>query len=85
MVAKLKPDVFVNTNPFLEAMYKERLSHKGYSDKIALSINDKKYNVNSKDIENILDGKGDLFKKRTLWEFVRDLFPGSHIKEVKGL
>ncbi|EPF5647647.1 hypothetical protein, partial [Escherichia coli] len=22
MVAKLKPDVFVNTNPFLEAMYK---------------------------------------------------------------
>ncbi|WP_436718658.1 hypothetical protein, partial [Escherichia coli] len=25
MVAKLKPDVFVNTNPFLEAMYKERL------------------------------------------------------------
>ncbi|HCN6024440.1 TPA: type III effector, partial [Escherichia coli] len=29
--------------------------------------------------------KGDLFKKRTLWEFVRDLFPGSHIKEVKGL
>ncbi|WP_432759814.1 hypothetical protein, partial [Escherichia coli] len=21
MVAKLKPDVFVNTNPFLEAMY----------------------------------------------------------------
>jgi uncharacterized protein YjbI with pentapeptide repeats len=85
MVAKLKPDVFVNTNPFLEATYKERLSHKGYSDKIALSINDKKYNVNSKDIENILDGKGDLFKKRTLWEFVRDLFPGSHIKEVKGL
>lgn len=85
MVAKLKPDVFVNTNPFLETMYKERLSHKGYSDKIALSINDKKYNVNSKDIENILDGKGDLFKKRTLWEFVRDLFPGSHIKEVKGL
>ncbi|HAV9170527.1 TPA: type III effector [Escherichia coli] len=85
MVAKLKPDVFVNTNPFLEAMYKERLSHKGYSDKIALSINNKKYNVNSKDIENILDGKGDLFKKRTLWEFVRDLFPGSHIKEIKGL
>ncbi|ENH3492781.1 type III effector [Escherichia coli] len=85
MVAKLKPSVLINTNPFLEAMNKEGLSHKGYSDKIALSINDKKYNVNSKDIENILDGKGDLFKKRTLWEFVRDLFPGSHIKEVKGL
>ncbi|EFC9830650.1 type III effector [Escherichia coli] len=85
MVAKLKPSVLINTNPFLEAMNKERLNHKGYCDKIALSINDKKYNVNSKDIENILDGKGDLFKKRTLWEFVRDLFPGSHIKEVKGL
>ncbi|MEF9837228.1 type III effector [Escherichia coli] len=85
MVAKLKPSVLINTNPFLEAMNKEGLSHKGYSDKIALSINDKKYNVNSKDIENILDGKGGLFKKRTLWGFVRDLFPGSHIKEVKGL
>ena len=85
MVAKLKPDVFVNTNPFLEAMNKERLNHKGYCDKIAVSINNKKYNVNSKDIENILDGKEDLFKKRTLWEFVRDLFLGSHIKEVKGL
>lgn len=85
MDVKLKPDVFVNTNPFLDAMNKERLNHKGYSDKIAVSINNKKYNVNSKDIENILDGKGDLFKKRTLWEFVRDLFPGSHIKEVKGL
>lgn len=85
MAVKLKPDVFVNTNPFLDAINKERLNHKGYSDKIAVSINNKKYNVNSKDIENILDGKGDLFKKRTLWEFVRDLFPGSHIKEVKGL
>ncbi len=85
MAVKLKPDVFVNTNPFLDAMNKERLNHKGYSDKIAVSINNKKYNVNSKDIENIFDGKGDLFKKRTLWEFVRDLFPGSHIKEVKGL
>lgn len=85
MAVKLKPDVFVNTNPFLEAMNKEKLNHKGYCDKIAVSINNKKYNVNSKDIENILDGKGGLFKKRTLWEFVRDLFPGSHIKEVKGL
>lgn len=85
MAVKLKPDVFVNTNPFLEAMNKERVYYKGYSDKIALSINKKKYNINSKDIENILDGKGDLFKKRTLWESVRDLFLGSHIKEVKGL
>ncbi len=58
MVAKLKPDVFVNTNPFLEAMYKERLSHKGYSDKIALSINDKKFNENTMDFDKIRDGLG---------------------------
>lgn len=62
MVAKLKPDVLFNTNPFLEAMNKERLNHKGYCDKIAVSINNKKYNVNSKDIENILDGKGIYLK-----------------------
>ncbi len=42
MAVKLKPDVFVNTNPFLDAMNKERLNHKGYSDKIAVSINNKK-------------------------------------------
>ena len=45
MVAKLKPDVLFNTNPFLEAMNKERLNHKGYCDKIAVSINNKKYTV----------------------------------------
>ncbi len=84
MVAKLKPDVLFNTNPFLEAMNKERLNHKGYCDKIAVSINNKKYNVNSKDIENILDGKGDLFKKRTLWEFVRDFFPALILKKSKA-
>ncbi|WP_416379454.1 hypothetical protein, partial [Escherichia coli] len=26
MAVKLKPDVFVNTNPFLEAMNKEKLN-----------------------------------------------------------
>lgn len=65
-------------------MNKERLNHKGYCDKIALSINDKKYNVNSKDIENILDGKGDLFKNVHCGSLFA-IFPGSHIKEVKGL
>ena len=45
MAVKLKADVFVNTNPFLEAMNKERLNHKGYCDKIAVSINNKKYNT----------------------------------------
>ena len=34
MAVKLKPDFFVNTNPFLEAMNKERLNHKGYCDKL---------------------------------------------------
>ncbi|VDA89036.1 hypothetical protein BANRA_02938 [Escherichia coli] len=65
-------------------MNKERLNHKGYCDKIALSINDKKYNVNSKDIENILDGKGIYLKTYTVGVCSRS-FPGSHIKEVKGL
>lgn len=65
-------------------MNKERVYYKGYSDKIAVSINNKKYNVNSKDIENILDGKRDLFKKRTLWEFVRDLFPALILKKLKA-
>ena len=43
MAVKLKPDVFVNTNPFLEAMNKERLNHKGYCDKIAVSIINKNH------------------------------------------
>lgn len=84
MVAKLKPSVLINTNPFLEAMNKERLNHKGYCDKIALSINDNKYNVNSKDIENILDGKGDLFKKRTLWSLFAIFFPVLILKKSKA-
>ncbi len=65
-------------------MNKERLNHKGYSDKIAVSINNKKYNVNSKDIENILDGKGIYLKTYAVGVCPRS-FPGSHIKEVKGL
>ncbi|EHL0991592.1 type III effector, partial [Escherichia coli] len=84
MVAKLRSDVLINTNPFSEVK-NEKHKHNGYSDKVTLDINNKKYDVNFKDIENILDGNGVLFKKRTLWEFIRDLFPGSHIKQVKSL
>ncbi len=84
MVAKLKPDVFVNTNPFLEAMNKERLNHKGYCDKIALSINNKKYNVNSKDIENILDGKGDLFKNVRFGSLYAIFFPALILKKLRA-
>lgn len=84
MAVKLKPDVFVNTNPFLEAMNKERLNHKGYSDKIAVSINNKKYNVNSKDIENILDGKGDLFKNVRCGSLSAIFFPALILKKLKA-
>lgn len=83
MVAKLRSDVLINTNPFSEVK-NEKHKHNGYSDKVTLDINNKKYDVNFKDIENILDGNGALFKKRTLWEFILDLFPGSNIKQVKA-
>lgn len=84
MAVKLKADVFVNTNPFLEAMNKERLNHKGYCDKIAVSINNKKYNVNSKDIENILDGKGDLFKNVRCGSLSAIFFPALILKKLKA-
>lgn len=84
MAVKLKPDVFVNTNPFLEAMNKEKLNHKGYCDKIAVSINNKKYNVNSKDIENILDGKGDLFKNVRCGSLSAIFFPALILKKLKA-
>lgn len=84
MAVKLKPDVFVNTNPFLEAMNKERLNHKGYCDKIAVSINKKKYTINSKDIENILDGKGDLFKNVRCGSLSAIFFPALILKKLKA-
>ncbi|EFH3073758.1 type III effector protein [Escherichia coli] len=42
-----------------------------------------KYSVTHKDITNILAGDSQSFLKRSLWEFIRDLFPMYHIKEVK--
>ncbi|HFO2632295.1 TPA: hypothetical protein ACHJIE_005055, partial [Escherichia coli] len=53
MVAKLRSDVLINTNPFSEVK-NEKHKHNGYSDKVTLDINNKKYDVNFKDIENIL-------------------------------
>ncbi len=84
MVAKLKPSVLINTNPFLESMNKERLSHKGYSDKIALSINDKKYNVNSKDIETYLMAKGIYLKNVHCGSLFAILFPVLILKKSKA-
>lgn len=55
-----------------------------YSGKIGLSLDDVgKYSVTHKDITNILAGDSQSFLKRSLWEFILDLFPMSHIKEAK--
>ncbi|EFC5413854.1 type III effector protein [Escherichia coli] len=42
-----------------------------------------KYSVTHKDITNILAGDSQSFLKRSLWEFIRNLFPMYHIKEAK--
>ncbi|HHV1888987.1 TPA: type III effector protein [Escherichia coli] len=42
-----------------------------------------KYSITHKDITNILAGDSQSFLKRSLWEFILDLFPMSHIKEAK--
>lgn len=42
-----------------------------------------KYSVTHNDITNILAGDSQSFLKRSLWEFIRDLFPMYHIKEAK--
>ncbi|MCA8597466.1 type III effector protein [Escherichia coli] len=42
-----------------------------------------KYSVTHKDITNILAGDSQSFLKRSLWEFILDLFPMYHIKEAK--
>lgn len=39
--------------------------------------------VTHKDITTLLAGDSKNFVKLTLWEFIRDLFPNSHIKEAK--
>lgn len=72
----------------LTKMPDENLNEKNrtqkYSGKIGLSLDDVgKYSVTHKDIINILAGDSQSFLKRSLWEFILDLFPMSHIKEAK--
>ena len=72
----------------LTKMQDENLNEKNrtqkYSGKIGLSVDDVgKYSVTHKDITNILAGDSQSFLKRSLWEFILDLFPMSHIKEAK--
>ena len=72
----------------LTKMQDENLNEKNrtqkYSGKIGLSLDDVgKYSVTHKDITNILAGDSQSFLKRSLWEFILDLFPMYHIKEAK--
>lgn len=72
----------------LTKMPDENLNEKNrtqkYSGKIGLSLDDVgKYSVTHKDITNILAGDSQSFLKRSLWVFILDLFPMSHIKEAK--
>lgn len=72
----------------LTKMPDENLNEKNrtqkHSGKIGLSLDDVgKYSVTHKDITNILAGDSQSFLKRSLWEFILDLFPMSHIKEAK--
>lgn len=84
MAVKLKPDVFVNTNPFLEAMNKERVYYKGYSDKIAVSINNKKYNVNSRILKIFLMAKGIYLKNVRCGSLSAIFFPALILKKLKA-
>ncbi|HHZ5433699.1 TPA: type III effector protein [Escherichia coli] len=72
----------------LTKMQDENLNEKNrtqkYSGKIGLSVDDVgKYSVTHKDITNILAGDSQSFLKRSLWEFILDLFPMYHIKKAK--
>ncbi len=72
----------------LTKMTDENLNEKNrtqkYSGKIDLFLDDvDKYSVTHKDITNILAGDSQSFLKRSLWEFILDLFPMYHIKEAK--
>ena len=72
----------------LTKMPDENLNEKNrtqkHSGKIGLSLDDVgKYSVTHKDITNILAGDSQSFLKRSLWEFILDLFPMYHIKEAK--
>ncbi|EFK1742778.1 type III effector protein, partial [Escherichia coli] len=77
-------DKFATLNKMPDENLNEKNRTQKYSGKIGLSVDDVgKYSVTHKDITNILAGDCQSFLKRSLWEFILDLFPMYHIKEAK--
>lgn len=77
-------DKFATLTKMPDENLNEKNRTKKYSGKIDLYLDDvDKYSVTHKDITNILAGDSQSFLKRSLWEFILDLFPMSHIKEAK--
>ncbi len=77
-------DKFANLTKIPDENMNEKNRTQKYSGKIGLSVDGVgKYSVTHKDITNILAGDSQSFLKRSLWEFIRDLFPMYHIKEAK--
>ncbi len=77
-------DKFANLTKMPDENMNEKNRTQKYSGKIGLSVDGVgKYSVTHKDITNILAGDSQSFLKRSLWEFIRDLFPMYHIKEAK--
>ena len=77
-------DKFANLTKIPDENLNEKNRTQKYSGKIGLSVDDVgKYSVTHKDITNILAGDSQSFLKRSLWEFILDLFPMYHIKEAK--
>ncbi len=77
-------DKFATLNKMPDENLNEKNRTQKYSGKIGLSVDDVgKYSVAHKDITNILAGDSQSFLKRSLWEFILDLFPMYHIKEAK--
>lgn len=77
-------DKFANLTKMPDENMNEKNRMQKYSGKIGLSVDGVgKYSVTHKDITNILAGDSQSFLKRSLWEFIRDLFPMYHIKEAK--
>ncbi|MBY7177097.1 type III effector protein [Escherichia coli] len=77
-------DKFATLNKMPDENLNAKNRTQKYSGKIDLYLDDvDKYSVTHKDITNILAGDSQSFLKRSLWEFILDLFPMYHIKEAK--
>ncbi|EHM7432419.1 type III effector protein, partial [Escherichia coli] len=77
-------DKFATLNKMPDENLNAKNRTQKYSGKIDLFLDDvDKYSVTHKDITNILAGDSQSFLKRSLWEFILDLFPMYHIKEAK--